>query len=850
MTAPSSPLPIEPLLPQLLERLETGNRLVLEAPPGAGKTTRVPLALLDAGWLADRRLIMLEPRRVAARAAAGHMAGQLGEEVGATVGYRVRHESRVSSATRIEVVTEGIATRLLQDDPALDGIGALLFDEFHERHLHSDLALALALDVQASLRPDLRLLVMSATLDGDRLAAFLEAPRLRSEGRAHPVRITHPPLRPAENAVDAVPRILDQALREGEGDVLVFLPGRGEIARITARLQRHPPAVAVQVLSLHGEMDLARQSAVLSPDPDGRRRVVLATNVAESSLTLPGVRAVIDTGLAREPRLDAHSGFSRLVTVNVSAASAAQRAGRAGRLGPGRCYRLWPESLRLEPQTRPEIAQVDLAGLCLELAAWGASDLPFLDPPPPGHLAQARQTLQALAALDGDGTVTALGRRMLGFGCHPRLAAMMLPAGRDQGRDTFQAGDHALAADLAALLDGRDPLQGEAARDDRIESRWRQLAAFRRDGRASADARREVLAALRQQAGHWHRRLGGGPVPDSIDSHRLGNLLLAAWPDRIARRQSGDRYTLANGRGARLAPDSALRGQPWLVIAQLRYDPRDSLIQLAAPFDPGQLQQRFPQHFHTAEQARFDPDTQSVAVFREQRFMDLVLERQRLAQVDPAQRLAGLLDGLRQLGLAALPWTPALEQWLARVRCLGQWCPEPALPDFSDSALLASLEHWLAPFLAGKPRLSALTAGDLANALQARLDYGQQQALAQLAPASLAVPSGRQLRLHYEPGQAPVLPVKLQEMFGSTDTPTVAGGKVPVLLHLLSPAQRPIQVTADLAGFWQRTYPEVKKELKGRYPRHPWPDDPWSAQPDHRTKAAQARARSRPDPAG
>ncbi|MFA7542529.1 MAG: ATP-dependent helicase C-terminal domain-containing protein, partial [Lysobacterales bacterium] len=388
---------------------------------------------------------------------------------------------------------------------------------------------------------------------------------------------------------------------------------------------------------------------------------------------------------------------------------------------------------------------------------------------------------------------------------------------------------------------------GEAARDDRIESRWRQLAAFRQDRRTGLDGRRDVLAQLQQQAGNWHRRLGGGPVPAQIDSHQLGNLLLAAWPDRIARRQSGDRYALSNGRGARLAPDSALRGEPWLVVAGLRYDPRDSLIQLAAPFDPEQLQGRFPERFSTVEQGRFDPATQSVAVFREHRFMALVLERERLAQVDPEQRLAGLLDGVRQLGLAALPWTPALEQWLARVRCLAHWCPELALPDFSNEALLEELEQWLAPFLAGKPKLSALTAGDLANAVQARLDHGQQQALERLAPASLAVPSGRRLRLHYEPGQAPVLPVKLQEMFGCANTPTVAGGKVPVLLHLLSPAQRPIQVTADLAGFWQRTYPEVKKELKGRYPRHPWPDDPWSASPDHRTKAAQARAKARSD---
>jgi ATP-dependent helicase HrpB len=825
MTPPSA-LPIDAVLPELLASLATHPRAVLEAPPGAGKTTRVPLALLDAPWLSGCRILMLEPRRLAARSAARFMAASLGEEAGATVGYRVRFEAKVSAATRIEVVTEGILTRMLQDDPTLDGVGAILFDEFHERHLNTDLGLALALDVQAGLRPDLRLLVMSATLEGERLAAFLDAPRIRSEGRSHPVEIRYPPLRPGEDAVSAVPRMVREALAASEGDVLVFLPGRREIAQVARRLDGGDAVV----VELHGELDLSAQAAVLSPDPGGRRRIVLATNVAESSVTLPGVRAVVDTGLAREPRFDPNSGFSRLATVTITASSAAQRAGRAGRLGPGLCLRLWPESQRLEPATRPELAQVELSGLLLELRAWGSDDLRFLDPPPAGHVAQAADTLRALGALDDEGRITGFGRRILALGTHPRLAAMAARAASDE--------DRALCADLIALLEGRDPLRGDDARDDRLDLRWRVLAAFRGRRAGEADGSREALSALSEQARQWRRRLRAPEPPAAIDRHRPGDLLLAAFPDRIARQHPRDasRYQLSNGRGARLHDSSALRGEPWLVVPELRYEARDSLVLKGAPFDPAHLRRLFPERFRTVEQGRFDVATQAVAVFREQRFMDLVLERERIAVTDPAQRVAGLLDGVRQLGLQALPWTEALRQWQARVACLRDWCPELALPACDDEALLACLDDWLAPFLAGKSKLSALSADEFGQALRARLDHSGQQALNRLAPVAVTVPSGRELRLHYEPGQPPVLPVKLQELFGAADGPAVAGGKVPVLLHLLSPAQRPIQVTADLSGFWQRTYAEVRKELKGRYPKHPWPDDPWTAQATHRTR--------------
>lgn len=830
-------LPIDDILPEIRAALASGTRLVLEAPPGAGKTTRVPLALLHEPWLADRRILMLEPRRLAARSAARFMAAQLGEAVGETVGYRVRFEAKVSAATRIEVVTEGILTRRLQDDPALEGIGALLFDEFHERHLHTDLGLALALDAHGSLRPDLRLLVMSATLEGDRVAAFLDAPRLRSEGRSFPVRIVHPALRPGEDALAAVPRAVDMALRENPGDVLVFLPGKRDIARTARRLEaalaRMAADAPVEIVELHGDLDLSTQAAALAPHPTGHRRVVLATNVAESSVTLPGVRAVVDTGLAREPRFDAPTGFTRLATVTITAPSATQRAGRAGRLGPGTCYRLWPESRRLDAATRPELAQIELSGLLLELKAWGSTELRFLDPPPAGHLAQAEDTLKILSALDDESRSTTTGRRMLALGTHPRLAAMALSAATEV--------DRALAADLIAMIESRDPFRGDAARDDRLDARWRALAAWReRMGRQGTDPTisREALAALDNQARQWRHRLNAPAPPASIDAHRLGDLLLAAFPDRIAKQTGRNtrRYALSNGRGARLGEDSPLCGEPWLVVTELRHDTGDSLILKAAPFDPERLRILFPGRFAIVDQGRFDPGSQSVAVFREHRFMALVLDRERIAETDPQQRVAGLLDGVRQLGLAALPWTEALRQWRARVECLREWRPALDLPAFDDDSLLASAGDWLGPFLIGVSRLSSLNSEALGQALRSRLDHAQLQAVNRLAPATLTVPSGRELRLRYEAGQPPVLPVKLQEMFGCADTPAVVDGQVPVLLHLLSPAQRPIQITGDLRGFWQRTYPDVKKELKGRYPKHPWPDDPWNAVATHRAK--------------
>ena len=858
--------PITSLLPEIRRSLAVHPRLVLEAPPGAGKTTQVPLALLDEPWLGGRKIVMLEPRRVAARAAAGFMARQHGDAVGETIGYRIRFENRISARTRIEVVTEGILTRMLQDDPLLENVGALLFDEFHERHLAGDLGLALALDVQ-QLREDLRIVVMSATLDGERLARFLDARRLSSEGRSHPVTVSHFPARREESLEVQTRRAVEMALVEHPGDLLVFLPGQREIARVAAALlpspsgrrwrdasdeggrmasqggssgveisRPHPPfghllpegeGNSIVVLPLHGELSNEQQSLALQPDPQGRRRIVLATNVAESSVTLPGVRVVIDSGQAREPRYEPNSGFSRLESVSISQASADQRAGRAGRVAEGWALRLWPQSQRLEPQRRAEITQVELASLALELAAWGNDALRFVDPPPPGALSAARDLLQRLGALDDRMAITALGKRMLGLGTHPRLTAMLLSSGEKE--------DRALACDLAALVEARDPLRSGG---DALAARWRALAAFRQ-GRVPGDAHRSGLAAIDAAARQWRRRVGvDAPPPRELEAHRLGDLLAHAFPDRIAHQHPTDprRYQLANGRMARVFDDSAIFGEPWIVAAELRFEAKDALVLRAAPVDERHLRQAFPQQFVSEDVVRWDAGKRALSAQRETRFDQIVLESRPAGRVDPAHAAAALTAAVRELGLQSLPWSESLRQWRERVRSLHAWLPDAGFPDLSDEALLDSLDTWLKPAFAGKTRLEALGEEELAEALKSRVDWSQRQRIDQLAPARITVPSGMERRIEYAHGQPPVLPVKLQELFGLADTPRVAEGRIPVTLHLLSPGGKPLQVTQDLRGFWERTYPEVRKEMKGRYPRHPWPDDPWSATATHRAK--------------
>ncbi|WP_394002879.1 ATP-dependent helicase HrpB [Luteimonas sp. WGS1318] len=835
--APASPssdaLPIAALLPDILASLAAHPRLVLEAPPGAGKTTQVPLALLDAAWLNGRRIVMLEPRRVAARSAAVFMARQLGEDVGGTVGYRIRFESRVSARTRVEVVTEGILTRMLQDDPTLDGVGALLFDEFHERHLAADVGLALARDVQAGLREELRLVVMSATLDGARIADWLDAPRLSSAGRSFPVAVSHVPPRRDEALEHQIRRVVVEALDAHAGDALVFLPGQREIARCHAQLEAALPS-AVELLQLHGELPVDAQTHVLQPAADGRRRVVLATNVAESSVTLPGVRIVVDSGLAREPRFDPNSGFSRLEVVAISQASADQRAGRAGRVAPGVALRLWPESQRLEPQRRPEITQVELAALALELAAWGDAALAFPDAPPAGAMAAARDLLQRLGAFDGRATITPAGRRMLALGTHPRLAAMLLAADAPDMR--------ALACDLCALVEARDPLRG-ASRSDALATRWQALAAFRR-GRSGGDVSRAALAAIDAASRQWRRRLRvDAQPPDTVPAHAIGDLLAHAFPDRIGHRHARDayRYTLSNGRMARLFDDSALVGEPWIVASELRFEARDALLLRGAPVDEAALRRAWPERFVEADETRWDAAKRALVGERVRRFDGIVLDARANGRVDPAQAAQALTDAVGDLGLEVLPWRDALRQWQARVQAVRAWMPELGLPDMADPALLATRDTWLRPALTGVTRLDALDAETFAAALQGRLDWSVRQQLERLAPVRITVPSGQARAVQYGieadgiPA-APVLAVKLQELFGLAQTPSVADGRVPLTLHLLSPAGRPLQVTRDLHGFWERTYPDVRKEMKGRYPRHPWPDDPWNAPATHRAK--------------
>lgn len=821
MIAAMDGLPIDAVLPELLTALERHNRVVLEAPPGAGKSTRVPLALLAADWAAGGRILMLEPRRVAARALAEFLARSRGEEVGATVGYRVRLEQRVGPNTRLEILTEGLLTRRLHQDPGLDGVAAVVFDEFHERHLHGDLALALTLEVQDALRPDLRLVVMSATLDGAALSAWLGAARVQSAGRQFPVQIEYPPDRGGGDPSTRAALAVLEALQRTAGDVLVFLPGKREIEACRRLLETRLDG-AVDVLPLHGDLPLADQMRAIRPPADGRRRVVVSSNIAESSLTVPGVRVVVDAGLERVSRFDPGTGMTRLDTVEIAEASATQRAGRAGRLAPGWCLRLWPKERRLERQRRPEIVDADLAGFELDCAAWGSAELRLLDPPPPANRAQARALLRSLGALDAADRITPHGRRLLAWGTHPRWAQLF-----ERCRD---GSERALAADLVALLEARDPLRSEAASEADWTLRLETLRRLRAEGRLTGAWR-----TIDQAARRWAQRLGSALAVDAPDPYGVGRLLARAYPERIAKRDPGrdDRYLLAQGRGAVLDHDSRLRGAPWLAVAELALRAGDARILQAAPLDLEDLRREAPERFTEVVVQEFDADRRAVVAWSERRLEAIVLERR---AVDARAAESALLDGLRRLGLGALPWTEALRQWRLRVGFLRRWTDDPGWPELDDAALLATLEDWLGPHLVGLSRLDAITSEKLGAALHERLDHRQRLRLERWAPERLRVPSGLERRIEYTEDAEAVLAVKLQELFGLAATPRLAGGRYALTLHLLSPAGRPIQVTRDLESFWNRTYPEVRKELKGRYPKHPWPEDPWTAPATHRAK--------------
>jgi ATP-dependent helicase HrpB len=833
-----SGLPVEAVLAELQHTLATNARAVLQAPPGAGKTTCIPLHLRKASWLEDRKIIMLAPRRLAARAAAMRMADLLKEKVGQTVGYRVHLDSRVSAATRIEVVTEGVLTRMLQSDPSLAGVGMVIFDEFHERSLDADLGLALCLDMQGVLNKNLRLLIMSATIETEPLAAMLAgAPVIACTGKAFAVETRYVGRHTPAFSGEALREAVLSAARNESGSILVFLPGAPEIRQVARLLETDLPGPGWIIAPLFGNLSRSDQDRAIAPPPDGTRKIVLATSIAETSLTIEDIRVVVDSGLQRVPRFDVRSGLTRLVTLPVSRASADQRRGRAGRTGPGVCLRLWSRSMHhtLPAAHRPEILEADLAGLALELAIWGVDDpnrLRWLDPPPPGTFGSARRLLRTLDALDLDARATDHGRQMAALPLHPRLAHMLVAANsRGQG---------SLACDLAALLSERDVVRFEPGRCDAdMRIRFDLLQALRNNQPLAYPGAAVDFSAVRRAlrtADHLRRRLGcncGGN-----DAASIGRLSAWAYPDRIARRRAAGRgrFLLANGRGAYLDPAEALAAEQFLIAVELDGDRRNARIYRAAASRMDILLEQFADQIHRVEIVEWDPQSQIVAARCDLKLDALTLRSDPLAFPDAHQILAALLKGIQQQGLECLPWTRALRHWQQRVCFLrrfsedqGQW------PDVSDDGLAATLSHWLSPYLLGITRLRDLARIELKKALFSMLTYRQHKLLDELAPTHLTVPSGSRLPIDYS-GDVPVLAVRLQEMFGLVKTPAVAGGRQPLLIHLLSPAGRPVQITRDLAGFWQTGYPVVKKELKGRYPKHYWPDDPLQAQATARVR--------------
>ncbi|MFA6283871.1 MAG: ATP-dependent helicase HrpB [Desulfurivibrionaceae bacterium] len=835
-------LPIHAVLPELRAQLASREAVVLSAPPGSGKTTVAPLALLAEPWLAGRTILMLEPRRLAARLAAAFMAGQLGEEAGKTVGYRVRFETKVSPATRVEVITEGVLTRRLQEDPELAGVGLVIFDEFHERSLQADLALALCLDVMGGLRDDLKLLIMSATLDTEGVSRLLNnAPVVMGSGRAYPVEVEYSGggqlLQPHPREIaKQMAAAIHKALAEQPGDILAFLPGGAEIRHTQGLLATALPSAEIVIHLLYGDLSLGAQTAAVQPDRQGRRRIILATPIAETSVTIEGIHTVVDSGWKRSPQFDPNSGLSRLTTQRISHASATQRAGRAGRLGPGHCYRLWStgEDHSLKPFDPPEIMTADLSQLVLDLARWGVHDpgsLRWLDPPPAGHFAQAQSVLLGLGALDQQGSITPLGKKMADLPAHPRLGHMLLAAAAHDATG--------LACDLAALLSERDILKGRARSTD-IEDRLHALDAFRTEGPAAAraleadiDGCRRVIQTSRQLREHLPK-----PARNKTERATAGELLALAFPDRIGQRRSEGRgqYKLTSGRGAVLPAHDRLAAHEYLTVAELDAGKVEGRIFLAAPLAKEALTSLFAPRLQREDKVFWDEQSGMIKAQRLLRLDDLVLESAPLAKPSSEAVLAALLSAIRKLGLTVLPWSDKARELQARIICMQRWQPEAGWPEVSDACLLETLEQWLPPYLTGMRSAEQLKKLDLCAILAARLDWQQQSQLDREAPTHLTVPSGSKVRLHYTPGEPPVLAVRLQEMFGLADTPRICNNTVEVLLHLLSPAQRPMQITQDLRGFWEGAYHEVKKELRGRYPKHHWPDDPWQAQPTSRIK--------------
>jgi len=831
-------LPIMEALPPLAAALRDGRSALLEAPPGAGKSTIVPLVLLDSPWLEGRKILMLEPRRLAARAVANRMAALLGEPVGRSVGFRTRLETKVSRDSHIEVITEGILTRMLQSDSALPGVGCVIFDEFHERSLNADLGLALCIESQQALREDLRIVVMSATLDPQALARILPGAAIVSaHGRSFGVATHYVPRRPEMHLELQAAQVIRGALRDHSGDVLCFLPGAAEIRRVQRALESGDLGSSARVLPLYGELDPAAQDAALAPALAGKRKIVLSTSIAETSLTIEGIRVVVDLGLRRYSEFDAATGMSRLVTGKVSQAAADQRRGRAGRLSEGDCYRLWSEGSQaaLSPQTPPEILHADLAPLALELACWGAVDassLAWIDPPPPAPLAQARDLLHQLGAIETGGRITAHGRELAALGMHPRLGHMLI-----KSKDIGAAN---LACDLAAVLSERDILRGQAgARDVDIRLRAAVMRGEMRDLTPGISVDERALGQAKRSAANWRRDFTRGER-DRADPHDAAGILLAwAYPDRIGRaRGESGRYLLANGRGARFAEPQAMSKAEFIVAAELDGAEREARIFLAAPVSAASLEEYFAPLIVESAQIRWDERESAVRATRERSLGALLIESSDIRTPDPDAMLRAALSGLKELGVAGLAWTKDLRQWQSRVMLMRRYAvaaPSP-WPDISDAELDRTLGEWAAPWLTGLTRREHFAKLNLRDALESFVTHAQRTILQREAPTHFTVPSGSSIPIDYTDGETPSISVRLQELFGLRQTPAVADGKLPLLLKLLSPAGRPVQITRDLVSFWDRGYHEVKKDLKGRYPKHYWPDDPYTAQATRRAR--------------
>ena len=819
-----TPLPIDAVLDELTRTLEGHTSAVLVAPPGAGKTTRVPLVLLDTAWAENRKIIVLEPRRIAARASAERIAHTLSERVGETVGYRVRFGSKVSRATRIEVVTEGIFSRQILDDPELSDVAAVLFDEFHERSLDADLGLALARDVQTGLREDLRILVMSATLDGARVARLIgEAPVIESRGRAFAVETRYLGRKPDASLERQMADAIATALRADAGSVLAFLPGAAEIRRTETFLAERIHDAAIEIVPLFGALDASVQDLAIAPAAKGRRKVVLATSIAETSLTIEGVRIVVDSGLSRLPRYEPDIGLTRLETVRASRAAVDQRRGRAGRTEPGVCYRLWdePQTASFAAYTKPEILSADLSSLVLDLAQWGVRDpasLAFLDPPPPPALNEARQLLNELGALDADGRITAEGKSLRALALPPRLARMIV--------DSHRLGAGRSAAEIAAVLTERG-LGG-----DHIDLDAR-LDAFRRD-------RSQRAASARTLAQRWASQVASAsPSPLEGPQPSTGVTLAFAFPDRIARNRGNGSFVLANGRGAAIDQASALSRAPFIAVAELTGTAAQGRILLAAPITQAEIEAHFADQIETSDEITFDRAAMALRSRRRKTLHALTLSEAPLALQFSEQNARILCDGLIAAGLDQLPWSKPTRQWRDRVMFLRKAEGEGAQnlwPDLSDAALAAQREAWLTPLLYDKTSLKEISAGELSDALMRLLARELRARLDREAPTHFEAPTGSQLAIDYEAEQGPTIAVRLQELFGLNTHPSIARGKIPLVLELLSPAHRPVQVTRDLPGFWRGSYEAVRSDLRGRYPRHPWPEDPASAPPTRRAK--------------